>query len=132
MKKNRSELRDIIVKIIYQVILYQNNKMPYQIDSIIKNQLEVENDYAQDSVTGIIDNMNELTEIANRYLQNWTIDRLGTIDQAILLLGLYELKYTEVPAIVAIDEALNLATKYSDTEVKKMINAVLDKYYHEL
>lgn len=131
MKKTRSELRDIIIKIIYQVILYQNNHMKYQLEQVINENNEVTNDFVNETVTGIIGNLSDLTELANQYLNNWTLDRLGTIDQAILLLGLYELKYTEVPAIVAIDEALNLATKYSDAEVKNMINAVLDKYYHE-
>lgn len=131
MKKTRSELRDIIIKIIYQVILYQNNQMSYQLEKVISENVEVANDFVTETASGIINNLEPLTGLANQYLNNWTIDRLGTIDQAILLLGLYELTYTDVPAIVAIDEALNLATKYSDAEVKNMINAVLDKYYHE-
>ena len=69
--------------------------------------------------------------IANKYLNGWTISRLGNTDQAILQAGIYELKYTDTPPIVVINEAVNLAKQYSDDKVKNMINAALDKYYHE-
>ena len=52
--------------------------------------------------------------------------RLGKTDQAILKIGLYELLYTDTPDIVCINEALDLASEYSDDKVKSMINAVLD------
>ena len=59
------------------------------------------------------------------------MDRLNKVDQAILLLGIYELKYTDTPSVVAINEAIELSKKYSDEAVTKMINGVLDKVYHE-
>ena len=46
-------------------------------------------------------------------------------------MALYELIYTETPRIVVINEAIELAKKYSDDSVRKMINAVLDKYVKE-
>ena len=69
--------------------------------------------------------------MANKYLNNWTIDRLGNTDIAILRMGIYELLYTDTPSIVCINESIILAKDYSDDEVCKMINAVLDKVYHE-
>ena len=62
---------------------------------------------------------------------DWEIDRLSKVDKAILSVGIYELKYTKTPSIVAINEAIELANKYSDPKVSKMINACLDKIYHE-
>ena len=64
-------------------------------------------------------------------LNDWTIDRLNKVDQAILELGIYELMYTETPSIVSINEAIELSKKYSEEAVTKMINGVLDKIYHE-
>ena len=69
--------------------------------------------------------------LANKYLKNWSLDRLGNTDQAIIRLGIYELMYTDTPAVVAINEAVELAKLYSDDAVKGMINSVLDKVYHE-
>ena len=72
----------------------------------------------------------EKSDLANKYLVDWNIERLSKVDKAILSLGIYELKYTETPSVVAINEAVELSKKYSDEKVTKMINATLDKIYH--
>ena len=129
--KNRSELREVIVKVIYQTIILEEAKVDYDVNDLIKEQLEVQNEFVDSCVNGILENKNTLIKLANKYLTSWTIDRLNKVDQAILLLGIYELKYTETPSVVAINEAIELSKKYSDEAVTKMINGVLDKVYHE-
>lgn len=129
--KNRSELREIIMKVIYQINLLDEAKLDYDIDGLIKEQLEVENEFVNTSVAGIVKEKKKLIEYANKYLNDWTFDRLNKVDQAILSLGIYELLYTDVPSVVAINEAIELSKKYSDEAVTKMINGVLDKIYHD-
>ena len=85
----------------------------------------------KDTVYGVITYQKELDEIVNNNLNNWTIDRLGFTDQAILRIAAYELLYTDTPDIVVINEAIELSKQYSDDDVRKMINATLDKIYHE-
>lgn len=128
---NRSELREIIMKVLYQVFILGESNLDYDIDSLIKEQLEVENDFVTDSINGILENREVIFDLANKYLKSWPMDRLNKVDQAIVALGVYELKYTETPPIVAINEAVELSKKYSDEKVTKMINAVLDEIYHE-
>ena len=89
-------------------------------------RLEIENDFVNTCVNGIIEHKKEIVKLANKYLKDWTIDRLGKTDQAILRMSLYELLYTDTPDIVCINEAVELAKEYSDDKVKNMINAVLD------
>lgn len=127
----RSELRIKIMTVLYQINIYKKNKMPYEVDELIKTVLEVENEFVKETIYGVITYQKELDSIANQYLKNWTIDRLGNTDQAILRMGIYELLYTKTPEIVAINEAIELAKMYSDDEVRKMINGVLDKVYHD-
>lgn len=129
--KNRSELREIIMKIIYQVNLLSEANLEYDLSDLIKEQLEVKNEFVNTSVDGIIEHKKEIYDLANKYLNKWTIERLNKVDQAILSLGIYELLYTETPSVVAINEAIELSKKYSDESVTKMINGVLDKVYHE-
>lgn len=129
--KNRSELREIIMRVIYQINLLEESKLDYDINSLIKEQLEVENDFVNESINGILKNKKELVSLANKYLKDWTMDRLNKVDQAILLLAIYELIYTDTPSIVSINEAVELSKKYSDEAVTKMINGVLDKIYHD-
>ena len=125
--KNRSELREIIMKIIYQVNILNETKLPYDIDSLIKEQIDIKNDFVIDTVKGIIKSQNKINKLANKYLENWTIDRLNKVDQAILSIGIYELMYTKTPSI---NEAIELSKKYSDLDVVKMINGVLDNIFH--
>ena len=126
METNRSELRKVIMTALYQISVYKSNKIEYDINDVIKKLLEVENDFVNNIVYGVEDKINELDDIANKYLKDWTIDRLGKTDQAILRMGIYELLYTDTPDIVCINEAIELAKEYSDEKVKNMINAVLD------
>ena len=123
---NRSELRKIIMTALYQIEVYKSNKINYDIKKVIKELLEVENDFVNKIVFGVEESKKEIDEIANKYLKNWTIDRLGKTDQAILRMSIYELMYTDTPDIVCINEAVELAKEYSDDKVKNMINAVLD------
>jgi len=129
--KNRSELREIIMKVIYQINLLDEANLDYDIDGLIKEQLEVENEFVNTVVDGIVKEKEKLIDYANKYLNDWTFDRLNKVDQAILSLGIYELLYTDVPSVVAINEAIELSKKYSDEAVTKMINGVLDKIYHD-
>ena len=80
---------------------------------------------------GVVENEDKLVELANRYLNNWNINRLGIADAAILKIAIYELLYTDTPNKVCIDEAIELAKDFSDEKVVGMINGVLDKIYHE-
>ena len=128
--KNRSELREIAMKALYQVYIYENTNTGYDVKTIIKELLEVENDFVNELVNGVISNQNTISETANKFLVDWDIDRLSKVDKAILSIGIYELKYTDTPSVVSINEAIELSKKYSDEKVTKMINATLDKIFH--
>lgn len=128
----RTELRKKIMTILYQINVYQKNHVAYQVEDIMKEVCEIENEFVKEMVYGVLTYQNDIDEIANKYLKNWTIDRLGNTDQAILRMGIYELKYTDTPPVVAINEAIELAKDYSDDDVRKMINGALDAYYHDL
>ncbi len=128
--RNRSELRDIIIKVLYQIYILSNTNVAFDIDTLIKEQLEIENDFVEKAVHGIVANQENISKLANTYLKDWTIDRLSKVDKAILSLGIYELMYTDTPSIVCINETIELAKKYSDLSVVGMINATMDAIYH--
>ena len=127
---NRTELRKKIMTILYQINVYKKNKMEFNTDDVIKEVVEIDNEFVKEIVYGVLTYQNEIDSIANKYLNNWTIDRLGNTDKAILEMSIYELLYTETPDIVCINEGIELAKLYSDDSVRKMINAVLDNVYH--
>ncbi len=129
--KNRSELREVIIKVLYQIDILEDTKLEYDIEELIQEQLEVENDFVNNCINGVIEHKKEIVKLANKYLNDWKLDRLNKVDQAILSLGIYELMFTDTPSVVAINEAIELSKVYSDEAVTKMINGVLDKIYHE-
>ena len=131
MALSRHELRYKAMTILYQIFLYESNGIEYNVNDIISEQLEENSKYVTSLVKGVIDNRKKIDDIANKYLKDWDINRLGFTDGAILRIAIYELLYTDTPSLVCIDEAIELSKKYSDDKVNKMINGVLDKVYHD-
>ncbi|MDD2208810.1 MAG: transcription antitermination factor NusB [Bacilli bacterium] len=127
METNRSRLREKIMTIIYQISLYKSSGLEYNIDNVIKENAPVDNEFVKEMVYGVVTYFDDLGVVANSYLSNWSIDRLDNTGAAILRMAIYEIKYTDTPPVVVINEAIELAKKYSDDSVRKMINAVLDK-----
>jgi len=131
MQLTRSELRVKIMTILYQIDIYKNGKMEYNIDDVINENVEIESEFVKEIVYGVNTYFDSLNELANKYLESWDINRLDKTGASILRMAIYELKYTDTPEIVVINEAIELAKKYSDDSVRKMINAVLDKIIKE-
>ena len=130
MALSRTESREKIMILLYQALLYEKNNINYDIDDMINNELEEQNEYIYKSLNEIINNQNKLIELANKYLGSWPMNRLGLTDQAIIMLGIYELMNTDIEGPIIINEAVNLSKKYSDEQVSKIVNGVLDNVYH--
>lgn len=127
MKLNRTEAREKIMIILYQIDLYDKDKIPYDLESVFHENLEIDNKFVRDIVDGVLEKKDSIDKIISKYLENWDLDRLGKTDRAILRLSTYEMLYYNNPKVVVINEAVELAKKYSDEKIVKLINAVLDK-----
>ncbi|CDI49713.1 transcription antitermination factor NusB [Clostridium tetani] len=89
---------------------------------------EVDLEYLIHTLKGVEENSKVLDEHIEKYLKNWTLNRLAKVDLAILRLCSYEILFSnEVPDNVAINEGVELAKKYGDDKSPAFINAVLDK-----
>lgn len=127
MKLTRTEAREKIMVILYQIDFYKKEKIEYNLEDVFHENLEMDNKYVKDIVNGVLENQDKIDETITKYLENWDLDRLGKTDRAILRLSTYEMMYYDTPKVVVINEAVELAKKYSDDKVVKLINAVLDK-----
>ena len=127
MKLTRTEAREKIMIILYQIDFYIKDNISFDVEEVIKENLEMDNKYVKDIVHGVLENLEEIDSIISKYLENWSLDRLGKTDKAILRLATYEMLYYDTPEVVVINEAVELSKKYSDDKVVKLINAVLDK-----
>lgn len=127
MKLTRTEAREKIMVILYQIDFYRKEKIEYNLEDVFHENLEMDNKYVKDIVNGVLENQEKIDETITKYLDNWDLDRLGKTDRAILRLSTYEMMYYDTPKVVVINEAVELAKKYSDDKIVKLINAVLDK-----
>ena len=141
MKTNRTITRENAMTILYQIFLYKKNKINYNVEEVIEeymNDLDLEErkkiniEFLKELINGVLNNIENIDKNILKYLENWTIERLGLTDQAIIRISVYELLYTDTPNLVCINEAIELSKKYSDDKVSKMINGVLDKIYQEV
>ena len=121
----RSEARVKVMTILYQINI--NNTLDDIDKIIIDNNCEKE-PFINDLVKGVLNKTTKLEQMANDNLKDWKINRLDKLGAIILKMALYEIEYMDTPDIAAINEAINLAKKYCDQELAKMINATLDSY----
>lgn len=128
--KTRNEVREIALRIIYKINIFNDANVYYDVNDLIKEEYEVENDFVNSLVNGVIEKKEELTNLVNKYMEDWSLSRLNKVDQALFLLASYELEYLKTPSIVTINEWVEISKKYSDEKVTKMLNGVLDNIYH--
>lgn len=90
--------------------------------------------YLTNLVEGVVQHQEEIDGMIKEHLEKWTIERLAHVDRSILRLAVFELVYCkeEVPANVALDEAIEIAKIYGDDQSSKFINGVLSKVKQSL
>ena len=82
--------------------------------------------YAREIVDGVIDNREEIDEQITTFAKDWSLARMPAVDRALLRIGVWELLYNdEVPAAVAIDEAVELAKEFSTDDSGAFVHGVL-------
>ena len=100
------------------------------IDELIEDVFECKKEdvdsYFIDVIYDAINNQATYASYVNDVLKNWKFDRLGLIEQAILLNGCAEFHQKKISAAVIIDESVELAKKYCDNDAYKLVNRVLD------
>jgi len=89
-------------------------------------------DFTRDIVKSTQAHLSELDEIIIKAAEHWAIERMAVIDKNILRAATYELRYrADIPSSVSINEAIEIAKKYSTQESASFINGILDKIAHE-
>ena len=126
---NRTNLRQSIFKLIYSLEIQKPEDIENQIDIYLESNESInkeDSEEIKEVVLGIEDNKEKIMEMIEKNLKSdWKIDRISKIDLSILELAIYEIKYTEVPYKVSINEAVEIAKKYGEDNSKKFINGVL-------
>jgi len=89
--------------------------------------------FAEPLIRGTLEHRDELDEIIKRHAKNWELHRIAAVDRNILRLAIYEMLHREdIPPVVSINEAVDIAKKFSTQDSGKFVNGILDKVKGEL
>lgn len=128
---SRSELREHVFRMLFRIEFNDEKEMKEQEKlyfELLDEVAEKEQEYILNRYRAIVEKMEEIDQLLNQLSTGWKTSRMNRVDLTILRLATYELKYDEdVPTGVAINEAVELAKRYSSETGPAFINGVLAK-----
>ena len=133
MGKRRSS-RELALKFLYQFEL-NGGDLDEQIKLFLERNSSQEDvaNFMKELVVSLIDKMEEIDEIIQKFSDHWILDRMTVIDRNILRMGACELLFNfSTPPKVVINEAIDIAKKYGNEDSSEFINGILDKVYNEI
>ena len=130
---SRRDLREQIFKLIFRAEFYDKEELPEQeklfFEDYELNMKPEDETYISEKSNKILEKLDEIDGMINQEAKGWTTERMGKIELTILRLAIYEIKFDEdVPAGVAINEAVEIAKKFGQEESAGFVNGVLAKF----
>jgi len=125
--------REAVIQTLYALDA-GNNQAIEQFEEILKDKRikQKKAEFAKELLDGIIKHKDEIDDIIKNHLIDWDFNRLDKVDKQILRLGVYEIKFTNTPYQITIDEAIKIAKNFSEDKAKSFINGILDKIAKEI
>ena len=125
----RREIREEIFKLLFEKELTDNNVEKRIEETIKENKIKKEEhiEFLKSYINDIIANEDILIEKIKEILDGWTYERLGTLEKVLLKISFYEIIIKKVGYEIAINEAVELAKKYSYDDTKEFLNGILAK-----
>ncbi len=128
---SRNQMHEKLMVCTYQYLFYLSINEKQDLNELIESAFNIPvnecDPFVKKCLFSIIVNLPEIVTTVDPLLKEWKFERLGFIEQAILVLGTAEYKYMEVPKPIVINIAVKLARKFADDDSYKFINAVLEK-----
>ena len=133
---NRSAIRELAFKLIYSLEIQKQENLDEQIMLYLEANDITDTKaipYIKNTLNGINEHIEEIVNLIQKNLKaGWEIDRVSKIDLSLLKLAIYEIKYTNIPYKVAINEVVELAKKYGEDTSKTFVNGILASVIKEI
>jgi transcription antitermination factor NusB len=127
----RREAREMALQVLFQMMLSATDRA-MALEAVNEQHVRVD-PFVDRLLDSTLDHEKEIDQWINRHLVNWSFERIGNIDKAILRLAVCELIYfDDVPDTVTISEAVELCRKFSDEKSRKFVNGVLSNITRDL
>ena len=125
----RTELREHVFKMLFQIEFHSTEEMPEHLRlyfELLEDAADEDKAYIQGKYEAVVARLSEIDSLLNEKSEGWKTRRMNKVDLTILRLALYEMKWDEdIPVGVAINEAVELAKKFSGKEGPSFVNGVL-------
>ena len=132
----RSAIRELTFRLIYSLEIQKVENVQEQIDLYFESNNITDEEakkYITNAVNGIEEHQEEiLKDIETNLKEEWKLSRISKMDLTILKLAIYEIKFTDVPYKVSINEAVELAKKYGEDKSKNFVNGILASVVKEM
>lgn len=130
----RTRARELAMQALYQLDVQGNHVLPYVSDFFTENSSDkVVRSLALEWTRGTWENLSQCDELITDCIIKWRLSRLSPVDKSILRLSVYQLKQCQdIPPKVVINEAIELAKKYSTAQSSGFVNGVLDAVLKKL
>lgn len=129
---SRYVAREVAFKLVFEYVFSNNKDLEFLDELCEENKIEQEKGYVLDVYNGVIAHYDELIESISQLSHGFAINRIYKVDLAIMLVAIYEMTYIKsIPHKVSINEALELAKKYSTEKSGKFINGILANFTGE-
>ena len=131
----RRKSRELALQLLYQLdVQGEGSPRPHLDEFWTRHPVDVEvRDFAEALVRGTKLHEEKIDELISQYAQHWELERMAVVDRNILREGIFEILWAgDVPPKVAINEALEVAKKFSTQESSRFINGILDRIHKEL
>ena len=129
------KIREQIFKILFSLEFFKNDEVEEQLENYFENEItatEEEKAEIIDKVKAILAKREEEDKILSEASEGWSLNRMGSSEREILRIAAYEINFDDnVPAKVAINEAVELAKKYGSDDAPSFVNGVLAKIVKE-
>jgi N utilization substance protein B len=109
-------------------LLYQWDVTGQPLASLYEGDVD---EFARELAEAVVERVAELDATITAAAEGWTADRLGAVERTILRIGVHELESGDVPAEVAINEAVELAKRYATDEAGRLVNGILGRVARE-
>lgn len=127
--------RELAVQCLYQVDV-TGDASPEAVAAFWETQTDVPaatQRFAEELIQGVLEHRRELDEKISRYAEHWDLDRIAIVDRNILRLAIYEMMFrNDIPPVVSINEAIEIAKKFSTRESGAFVNGILDRIKFDL
>ncbi len=95
-------------------------------------RVEAPDVFMEELARGTVRRLEQIDELVRQHSQHWRLERMSVVDRNILRLGVYEMLHVGTPAPIVIDEAVELARRYSGEEAVRFVNGILDAIYKRM